>query len=109
MLDNTGNIARIVKQINENYLYVCKQLSYEYSNYNKASFVTSKFKDNSIIMSLVSQLPSLGADTNNIGTDALLYGTAQSNASGDLVKAVLDQSKNNSLLGAANVPINGSL
>ena len=109
VLDNTGNIARIVKQINENYLYVCKQLSYEYSNYNKASFVTSKFKDNSIIMSLVSQLPSLGADTNNIGTDALLYGTAQSNASGDLVKAVLDQSKNNSLLGAANVPINGSL
>jgi hypothetical protein len=107
--DTSGNIARIVKQINENYLYVCKRISYEHVNYNKASFVTSKFKDNSIIMSLVAQMPSLGADTNNIGTDALLYGTAQSNSSGNLVKAVLDQSKNNSIFGAANVPVNGSL
>jgi hypothetical protein len=105
--DKTGEIPDIVNQINTNYDYVCQQLYYEYKNYNKANISTTAFSDNSQIFSFVSSLPENGADPLNIGTDYLLYGMCQQNASGDLAKAILGQSKNNQILANAGVRIKG--
>jgi hypothetical protein len=105
--DKSGEIPDIVNQINTNYDYVCQQLYYEYKNYNKANMLTTAFSDNSQLFSFVSSLPENGADPLNIGTDYLLYGMCQQNASGDLAKAVLGQGKNNQLLANAGVRIKG--
>jgi hypothetical protein len=105
--DKTGEIPDIVNQINTNYDYVCQQLYYEYQNYNKANITTSAFSDNSQLFSFVSSLTENGADPLNIGTDYLLYGMCQNNASGELAKAILGQSKNNQILANAGVRIKG--
>jgi hypothetical protein len=52
-------------------------------------------------------LPSYAADAQNIGTDLLLYGLCQNNQSGDIVKTILGQFKNNQTLSNVGVRISG--
>jgi hypothetical protein len=99
----------LVDSINETWSKYCEKLSYEVVNYNKANITASRYTDNSIIYSFVESLPSYAADTQNIGTDLLLYGLCQSNQSGDVVKTILGQFKNNQTLSAAGVRITGSV
>lgn len=101
--DTTGEIPTIVAQINENWLWCCRNLYYEMLNYNRANFTVTAFNDNSQYLSFVSSLPSYGADPQNIGTDYLLYGICLPNEAGDTVKAVLGQGKTNQLLGENGV------
>jgi len=107
--DKTGNIPVIVKQINDNYAYVCQQLYYEFNNYNKANITIDSFPDNNQIFSFVSALPEFGADPNNIGTDYMLYGMCQDNQAGDTIKSILAQAKNNQLFGEAGIKPTGTL
>lgn len=107
--DTNGNISAIVKKINDNYLQLCTLLSYEYQNYNRANSLQSSFADNSQLLSFVQSCPYYGVDAQNIGTDTLLYGMSQPTSSGDLLKAVLGQSKNNEALGTAGVRVVGIL
>lgn len=101
--DTTGEIPVIVSQINENWLWCCRNLYYEMRNYNRANFTVTSFNDNSQYLSFVSSLPSYGADPQNIGTDYLLYGICLPNEAGDTVKAVLGQGKTNQILGENGV------
>ena len=101
--DTNGNIPVLVAQINENWLWCCRNLYYEMRNYNKANFTVSSFNDNSQYLSFVGSLPSYGADPQNIGTDYLLYGICLPNEAGDIVKNVLAQGKIDYLLGEAGV------
>jgi hypothetical protein len=101
--DTNGNIPVLVAQINENWLWCCRNLYYEMRNYNKANFTVTSFNDNSQYLSFVSSLPSYGADPQNIGTDYLLYGICLPNEAGDTVKAVLGQGKTNQILGENGV------
>jgi len=101
--DTTGEIPTIVAQINENWLWCCRNLYYEMRNYNKANFTVTAFNDNSQYLSFVSSLPGYGADPQNIGTDYLLYGICLPNEAGDTVKAVLGQGKTNQILGENGV------
>jgi hypothetical protein len=82
-------------------------LGYEVVNYNKANITPSDYTDNSIIYSFVESLPSYAADAQNIGTDLLLYGLCQNNQSGDIVKTILGQFKNNQTLSNVGVRISG--
>lgn len=112
--DTTDNISFLVQTINENYDYICQQLYFEITNYNKANFsnvtantlVETGTITNQTLFDFVTLLPYYGADPTNIGTDALLYGMAQNNTGGNLIKAILAQAKNNQLLGLAGVKIN---
>jgi hypothetical protein len=101
--DTTGEIPAIVSQINENWLWCCRNLYYEMRNYNKANLSVTSFNDNSQYLSFVSSLPSYGADPQNIGTDYLLYGVCMPNEAGDTVKAVLGQGKTNQIFGENGV------
>lgn len=101
--DTTGEIPAIVSQINENWLWCCRNLYYEMRNYNKANLSVTSFNDNSQYLSFVSSLPSYGADPQNIGTDYLLYGICMPNEAGDTVKAVLGQGKTNQIFGENGV------
>lgn len=101
--DTSGDIRTIVEQINENWLWCCRNLYYEMRNYNKANLSVTSFNDNSQYLSFVSSLPSYGADPQNIGTDYLIYGICLPNEAGDTVKAVLGQGKTNQLLGENGV------
>jgi hypothetical protein len=112
--DKNDNISYIVRLINDNYDFVCQQIYFETTNYSKANFsnITAQqlqlnnVNSNEIIFDFVTLLPFYGADSSNIGTDALLYGMSQNNTGGDLIKAILAQAKNNQLLGLSGVKIN---
>ena len=112
--DKDDNINYIVRLINDNYDFVCQQIYFETINYQKANFsnITAQqlalngVNTNEIIFDFVTLLPFYGADSTNIGTDALLFGMAQNNTGGNLVKAILAQAKNNQLLGLAGVKTN---
>jgi hypothetical protein len=82
-------------------------LGYEVVNYNKANITPSDYTDNSIIYSFVESLTRYAADAQNIGTDLLLYGLCQNNQSGDIVKTILGQFKNNQTLSNVGVRISG--
>ena len=84
-------------------------LSYEYKNYNKANLTQAVFTDNSQLLSFVQSLPNYGTDSMNIGTDTMLYGLAQPTPSGELLKTVLGQAKNNDALASAGVRVLGIL
>ncbi len=101
--DNSSDIRAIVKQINENYEIVCSQTNLEYTNWMKANLSISEFGDNSTYFGFVSSIPGYAIDKENLGTDTLLYGMAQNNESGDLVKVVMEQAKNASLLSSVNI------
>lgn len=108
--DETLNIRAIYKFINENYLQLVNYVNYEYQNYNRANPPNSNtFTDNTQLFNFVQQLPTWAADSNNIGTDTLIYGMAQPNSTGDLIKVVMEQAKNNQILGEAGVRIKGSV
>lgn len=107
--DPDNKIQAMVKQINDNYDILCSQTSLEYQNWMKANLQIVSYGDNSIFFSFVSSLPGYGADRDNLGTDLLLYGMAQSNDSGDLVKTILGQAKNTVLLSNVNVRPLGTL
>lgn len=100
----TSSVASL---INETWAKYCEKLGYEVVNYNKANITPSSYTDNSIIYSFVESLPSYAADPQNIGTDLLLYGLCQNNQSGDIVKTILGQFKNNQTLSNAGVRISG--
>lgn len=112
--DKDDNINYIVRLINDNYDFVCQQIYFETINYQKANFsnITAQqlalngVNTNEIIFDFVTLLPFYGADSTNIGTDALLFGMAQNNTGGNLIKAILAQAKNNQLLGLAGVKTN---
>ncbi len=103
--DTSGDIPRIVRQINDNYLSICTKLNYEVQNYNKANFTVSSFHDNTSILSFVSSLPSFAEDSQNIATDYMMYNMAANNPAGDLVKTLMGESKNSSIFSQAAVPI----
>ena len=105
--DNT--IQAIVKQINDNYDIVCEKTNTEYRNYMKANFTISAFGDNSVYFSFAASLSQYGADRENLGSDSLLYGMAQPNDSGNLVRVVLEQAKNSTLLSNVNIRPLGTL
>lgn len=100
----TSSVASL---INETWAKYCEKLGYEVVNYNKANITPSSYTDNSIIYSFVESLPSYAADPQNIGTDLLLYGLCQNNQSGDIVKTILGQFKNNQTLSNVGVRISG--
>lgn len=112
--DKNSDINYIVRLINDNYDYVCQQIYFETVNYQKANFsnITAQqlaltgINSNETLFDFVTLLPFYGADATNIGTDALLFGMAQNNTGGNLLKAILAQAKNNQLLGLAGVKIN---
>jgi hypothetical protein len=99
--------SAIASNINETWSKYCEKLGYEVVNYNKANITPSDYTDNSIIYSFVESLPSYAADAQNIGTDLLLYGLCQNNQSGDIVKTILGQFKNNQTLSNVGVRISG--
>jgi hypothetical protein len=101
--------SAIVSEINETWSKYCEKLGYEVVNYNKANITPSDYTDNSIIYSFVESLPSYAADPQNIGTDLLLYGLCQNNQSGDIVKTVMAQFKNNQTLANVGVRISGTV
>lgn len=105
--DQTGRIPVIVEKINKNYNYVCKQLVNEHINFNKAGLDLAPYKNNGSVFGFVSSLPSYATDSQNIGIDTMVYGTAQNNDAGDLVRTILNQTKNIDLLGNAGVRIKG--
>lgn len=105
--DQTGRIPVIVEKINKNYNYVCQQLVNEHTNFNKAGLDLAPYKNNSSVFSFVASLPGYATDTQNLGVDTMLYGTAQDNDAGDLVRTILNQTKNNDLLANAGVRITG--
>lgn len=107
--DNTQNIKLIFNTINDNYNQFCTMLNYEYQNFARASATFQKYTDNSLIFSFVSSLPGYTADVQNIGTDTILYGLAQPNSAGNLVKAAMANAKNNQILGEAGVRIKGQI
>ena len=107
--DTTGNIPRIVSQINDNYLSVCQQVALEIQNYDKAKFNTSNFGDTSTILGFVSGLPYYGADPDNLATDLMIYSMAQNNDAGNTVKTIMAQAKNNQLLGQAGIRLRGEV
>jgi len=104
-VDPAKDIQFLVETINSNYDYICQQLYFEIANYNKANFTTSDFGDTNTLWSFISSLPFYGADSNNLGTDALLYGCAAPNSTGELVKSILAQAKNNQLIGQSGVGV----
>lgn len=107
--DPNNTTQAIVKQINDNYDILCSQTSLEYQNWMKANLQVSGYGDNGLFFGFVSSLPGYGADRDNLGTDLLLYGMAQSNDAGDLVKTILEQAKNTVLLANVNVKPLGTL
>lgn len=109
MADTTGTIPAIIKQINDNYDLVCQQINLEYNNWMKANIQISGYNDANTYLGFVSSLPGYGADTQNLGSDYLLYNMAMPNTSGDLVKSILAQAKNNSLFSNVGVRIKGIL
>lgn len=107
--DNSENIKIIFNTINDNYNEFCRLLSYEYQNFARASSTFQTYADNSQIFTFVSSLPGHTADTQNLGTDTILYGMAQPNSAGDLVKAAMANAKNNQILGEVGVRIKGQI
>ena len=105
--DQSGMIPTMVKQINDNYDIACQQINLEYNNWMKANIQIVGYNDPSTYMGFVSSLPSNGADSQNLGTDYLLYNMAMPNASGDLVKNIIEQSKLNTLLSNVGIRIKG--
>lgn len=107
--DSNENIQSIVSTINNNYNELCQTLSLEYTNYNKANTTSGTYTDNSQLYSFVLSMPFYAADIQNLGTDTMIYGMAQNNSSGDLVKAIMGQAKNNQILGEVGVRIKGQI
>jgi hypothetical protein len=101
--------SAIVDKINKNWLELCQFTYYEVVNYNKANITTGSFNDNSLIYGFVNSLPSYAADSQNLGTDYLLFGMCQPNQAGDIVKSLLNQNKNNDILSSIGVRITGSV
>ena len=109
-ITNDSATSALVANLNETWSRYCEKLGYEVVNYNKANLTASTaITDNSIIYSFVESLPSYAADNQNIATDLVLYGLCQNNQSGNIVKTILGQFKNNQTLTAAGVPIRGSV
>ena len=102
-----GATAAIVRQINENYNQACQLLQYEVINFNKANMNTQPFYDSSLMFNFITSLPSYAADTQNLGTDYLLFGLAQNNDNGKLLQTILGQAKNEVLLSNAGAKITG--
>lgn len=107
--DTTGRIPVIVKKINDNYMTLCKNLSYEHTNFNLSLITPQDYQDNGSVYGFVGTLPAYAVDSQNIGTDTMIYGTCQPNEAGDVARTIMDQGKNSSLLAAAGVQVTGIL
>jgi hypothetical protein len=107
--DTSGRIPLIVEKINSNYRYLCQQLINEHLNFNKAGLDLAPYKNNNSVYGFVGAIPGYATDSQNIGIDLMIYGTAQNNAAGDLVRTILNQSKNTDTLANTGVRITGIL
>ena len=94
-------LKTIVDKINNNYNTVCEFLSIECTNYNKANVSVNAFSDNTQLFSFVSSLAEYGVDTNQIGSDYLLYQLAQPTVSGNIAQNILNQAKNSDFISNA--------
>lgn len=101
--------APLISLINSNWDSLCKNISYEVINYNKANIDVTQFSDNSQILDFVSSLPTYAIDSSQLGTDFFLYSLCQPNQAGDIVKSILNQAKNNESLAIAGVKIRGTV
>jgi hypothetical protein len=97
--------ASIIQKINDNYYTMCELLSIEVENFNKGNILGTTYKDNEAIYSFVSGLPSNAADSLSIGTDYFLYNMCQDNDAGNIIKAILNQYKNNTVLSNVGVRV----
>lgn len=105
--DQNNRLPLIVEKINSNYLELCTQLVNEHENFNRAGLDLAPYKNNNSVFGFVGAIPSYASDVQNIGTDLMIYGTAQNNAAGDLVRTILNQSKNTDFLANSGVRISG--
>ena len=87
-------VNTIVQSINANWDQLCEAISYEVINYSKANITVTETTDNSSITNFVATLPSYANDSDSLGLDYFLYGLAQPNRAGDLLKSILNQFKN---------------
>lgn len=107
---NDPSTKVIAEQINNNWLKFCQLLSIEVQNYNKANLSANVgYTDNSLIYSFVSSIPQYSNDTSRTGSDFFLYSLCQPNEAGEVVKSLLNQTKNNNLLANAGVQIKGEV
>ncbi len=91
---NDPAVNTIVQSINANWDQLCESISYEVINYSKANITVTETTDNSTITNFVASLPSYANDSNSQGLDYFLYGLAQPNRAGDILKSILNQFKN---------------
>jgi hypothetical protein len=108
---NDPRTTSIVDDLNKNYNELCTRLSLEVRNFNKGNLVptTDTVRDNSVIYSFVSSLPSYASDSQQLGTDFMLYNMCQDNQAGQLIKALLNQYKNRNLFSNIGVKDNSIL
>ncbi len=98
-----------VEKLNKEYNDFCYATYVEFVNYNKANLSISNFRDPSQILTFISSLPYYAADSQGLGTDYQIRQMCQPNQAGDIVKAIMDQYKNNKILNAAGIKIRGIL
>lgn len=91
---NDPAVNTIVQSINANWDQLCESISYEVINYSKANITVTETTDNSTITNFVATLPSYASDSGSQGLDYFLYGLAQPNRAGDILKSILNQFKN---------------
>ena len=91
---NDPAVSTIVQSINANWDNLCESISIEVINYSKANITVTETTDNSSITNFVATLPSYANDSDSLGLDYFLYGLAQPNRAGDVLKSILNQFKN---------------
>ena len=101
--------ASTVETVNAAYNRFCQATYYEVTNFNRANFSTEIYRDNSQIYNFVNGMPAYAADTQNVGTDTMLFGMCQDNEAGNIAKSILNQYKNTQELGEAGVKITGTV
>lgn len=96
LLDEVSQNADLkpwVDQVNQNYLDCCRRVYIEHRNWNKCKFIDIEPVDTTGRNAFVLDIPSLGEDRENIGTDLYLYGISQNNEAGDRLKASMGKGK----------------
>jgi hypothetical protein len=98
-----------VTTLNEAYDRICQATYIEVTNFDKANFSSEVYRENTQIYNFVNSMQSYATDSQNIGTDTILFGMAQPNIAGDTVKSILNQYKNSQELSEIGVKITGSV
>jgi hypothetical protein len=103
-MDNTDNISTIVKTINDSWTELCQNVYYEFINYERANFKSTKIGSTANRMNFAASLATYGADTGNIGIGELLKRMAKNNEIGNHIKTILGMGKNDDILGNTGSP-----